>query len=222
MKKIRTHKSLHFFSPQTLHKQIEVLFRTLSYREMEIIENLQTNNEYKKSFYYACKFGIKELVTLNDTKIDLNTLPPQTIDEIGQEIINKSAITQEEYEKLELSIEIHLDSKFKEKTWNCEYCKKRGLDRQRNCGYRGEFDKNKDFKILVNGKLFTSCPIYYTDKEILADAILCFNIFDNNQLPDDGGFFDQTKFFCLSVFKIKEKLNKEQEKELEKLKRQNS
>ena len=220
--KTRVHKSFYFFSPKSTKHKIEAFFKTLSFRELELIENLYQNKEENKAYYMACKLGIINITTLSDKNININTLSPQTVNEIGSEIIDKAIITNKEYTTLKESIEIMLDNKFSKKTWKCDYCKKRGLDKQRNCGYRNELNKNKNFQIMVGNKIYTSCPMYFVDKDLCSDAILAYNIFDSGNLPDEGGFYDQTKFFCIASFAVKQKLADEEKKELDKIKRENN
>ena len=70
--------------------------------------------------------------------------------------------------------------------------------------------------------MYSYCPMYDVDKEIISKAIECFNIYDKNLTPNSGGFYDQTKFFIIASSLVQEKLNKEREKEMKKLQQESA
>ena len=220
MKKIRSHKAFYFFTPSE-YPHLDIMFRTLSYRELNSIALLQEEERYQEALYKACELAIIKISDKQERAYELYKLPIALIKELGTEIIELSEVTLEELEKLEESIYIYFDKQFKNKTWNCEYCRSKRLDRVRNCGFRNELNKKKDFKIWVGDKLYTSCPIYFIDKELLADAIECYNAFEKALLPDNGGLFDQTKFFYIASFMLHQKIQEEEQKELKELEKQN-
>jgi hypothetical protein len=217
MRKQRVSKGIYFIPLTYLNKTYFIEFRALSYKEMIFIEELFYKGNHNLALLKAIEFTKPKVYSDYYEQINIDSLSIEFIKKIGDLIISYSEVTAEEYKKLLFSIDIHLDEQFQNDTWNCEVCKSKKLDRFRNCGYRGEQNKNPNFKLYVGKKVYTYCPIYETDKEILADAIEAYNCLENGHLPDEGGLYDQTKFFNIASFKVKEKIKEEQQKELEKL-----
>ena len=210
---IYSHKIFYFFTPQT-NNLIEVTFQTLSYREINSLEVFRRKGQINYLFYKTCELAIKQIVNKQNKKIHLEDLTIATIKEIGEYILSVSDINVETLNTLYESIDIYFDKQFQNKTWDCSYCKTKGLDRVRNCGYRNEKNKKKDFKVYVGDRVYTYCPIYDIDKHLVMNAVECYNAFEKGLLPDSGGLYDQTKFFYLASFKLHEKIQKEEMKEL--------
>jgi len=215
MNEVRSHKVIHFITPST-QPFIEIMARTLSYREINSLEKYMLNGEVLKLYYYALKFALIKIEDKRGVELPFSFLSAETIKEVGKEIFEKSDVTLEVLNRLYDSIEIYFDNKFKAETWKCEVCRAKRLDRVRNCGYRGEKNKKKDFKVYVGDKVYTYCPIYDVDKNLIAEAIECYNAFEKGFLPDEGGLYDQTKFFYLASLKLYDKIQQEEMKELQK------
>jgi len=196
-------------------------YRALSHKE------LQSSVEYLNTFDYNNLFYInvveEALISLYDStgsKVHLDNLPIPIILQIGESILHKSIFTREEREKLDVSLNVVMSEDMKANTWTCEVCKKRRLDRARNCGFRNELDKNEDFRVIVNGVSYTSCPIYFVDKNLVSSAFLSYNLYQEHLYPDEGGFYDQTNFFVEASLKVSMLVSEKEKKDLEKLKNQ--
>jgi len=153
----------------------------------------------------------------NDIKINKSLVTYEIQKKVGNYILDISQITDEELQKLKLSIEIKFAKQFKTDNWDCKICQQKKLDRYRNCGYRNEKNKLKDFNILVGDRLYTYCPIYDINKELLSKAIECYNLYEKGFLPEKGGLYDQTQFFIIASTLIAEKIQEEHEKELKEM-----
>jgi len=220
MQNIRSHKVYHFLTPSS-QPNLELVLKTLSYRELNSLEPYIINGEILKAYYHALRFSIVRIENNKGEILNFSSLTSETIREAGEFILKKSDVTLDELNSLYDSIDIYFDSKFKSKTWNCDYCRKKGLDRVRNCGFRGEKEKRKDFRINVGNKVYTYCPIYDINKDLISEAIECYNAYEKGFLPDEGGLYDQTKFFYLASVKLYDKIQQEELKELQKNKEMN-
>jgi len=218
---VKSHKVIHFITPNS-QPNLELMLRTLSYREINSLEPYMLNGEVLKLYYYALKFSVVKIEDKKGVELPFSFLSSDTIKEVGKFIFEVSDVTLEVLNKLYDSIDIYFDSKFKAETWKCEVCKAKRLDRVRNCGFRGEKNKKKDFKVYVGDKVYTYCPIYDVDKKLIAEAIECYNAFEKGFLPDEGGLYDQTKFFYLASLKLYDKIQQEEMKELQKNNKESS
>ena len=77
----------------------------------------------------------------------------------------------------------------------------------------GELEKDPTFKVHADNQVYTHCPIYDIDKDILADAVDSYLMFDGKLLPDAGGLYDQTRFFVFASSIVTQKLREEEAKE---------
>jgi hypothetical protein len=220
MKKLRATKGTYYFVPEHYvnTKKVTVIMRALSHSELLSLENLLDENRDRELNVRAAETAIIKIEAFDGSSIPFEDLPYDVIVEVAEKVLELSHITIEEYERLNTSIEIHFDRTYQTDTWKCSVCRKKRLDRVRNCGFRGEKDKDPSFVTYVNNHPYSYCPIYDVDKEILADAVECYNAYDAGFLPDSGGFYDQTRFFVHASQMIFSKLKEEERKELEKLK----
>lgn len=216
MKKPYTYvATLYYHNPPFVFK-----LKPLTYKQLLDREDLIPNNQTLVNI---------EVYNSNVTEVYKNNLPTDKIlvpyeikKQVGHYILDISQLTAEELEKLQLSIEIKFDKKFQTDTWNCKICQRKKLDRMRNCGFRNEKNKLKDFNIIVGDKLYTYCPIYDIDKELLSKAIECYNLYEKGFLPEQGGLYDQTQFFIIASNLVAEKVQKEHEKELQEMQQSSS
>jgi len=179
-------------SPPTL------VLRALSIRELNLVRG------FGKSQNTAKLIAIKKslITTLNiegATSIDdvLNSLSQEQIEEIYSFIISSSVYTEALHKTTSLSIKLAMDEKFQTDTWDCDMCRHKGLDTQRNCRFREDFEELylPAFQVLVDGEVYKDCPMYYKDSVITRDAFMCYSAYDKGVLPDSGGLYDQTEFF---------------------------
>jgi hypothetical protein len=132
---------------------------------------------------------------------------------------------EEDYDSLQISTKLHFDAQFNTDTWKCSECQRKGLDKLRNFGYLNYKDNPKvfsdTFQVTVGHDRYTHCPIYDINKEILSDAIECYNSSEAKFLPDSGGLYDQTRFFVISSRIVGEKIYERDKKQLEEEQRKN-
>jgi hypothetical protein len=223
MKKIRPTKGHYFYTPESYKDsgKITVVFRALSHGELISLETLIEAKRYSEANYRAVEFAVIKIEdSFGNPSIAVNDLSTSLIEEIADRIFRMSEVTRREYEQLKSSTNIYFDPTYQTDSWKCEICREKRLDRVRNCGFRGEKDKDPNFVAYVNNQPYKYCPIYDVNKELLSDAVECYNAYDANLLPDSGGLYDQTRFFVLSSQEIFMKLKEQEKKELEKLKKQ--
>lgn len=221
MTTLRQSKSLYFYTPKQFEDNVEVLvtFSALSHGELLSLENLIKENKSGEFTYQTCTLAIKDIVDFNGEHMAFTELSPTTLLEVSTQILEVSSVPQNTLDILQKSINIKFNSAFQADTWNCDVCKAKRLDKTRNCGYRGEQDKDDSFKIHVDNQVYTSCPIYEVDVNILADAVDSYLMYDKNLLPDAGGVFDQTRFFVIASSLVTNKLREEEAKEAKKANR---
>ncbi len=215
--KPRVSKSPIFYIPTSYKdsRKFLVCCRILSKKELEALSEYNADKEVRsETSYLIYSMAIEYVEDDKGNRLTYNELPYAVCVEIAEFILKESIISPEEYEKLVLNIRLHFAEELKSDNWNCEICKNKRLDRVRNCGFRGELDKNKDFKVQIGEHIYTHCPIYDIDKELIASAIECYNIFSSGFLPDSGGLYDQTQFFITSATLVDSAYKKQQEKEM--------
>lgn len=209
-------------SPDKITKNITfytVKYRALSHKElMSSLEYLQTFNHSNLFYINVVEKAMLSCYDNVGNKLSIDDLSITTIIFIGESILDKSVFTEEERNKLDISLNVVMSEDMKGDTWDCEVCRKRRLDRIRNCGFKNELNKKKDFRVVVNGVSYTSCPIYFVDKNLVSSAFLSYNLYQEHLYPDSGGFFDQTNFFVEASLKVSTIVSEKEKKELEELK----
>jgi len=215
--KPRISKAPIFYIPSSYKdsRKFLVCCRVLSKKELEALSEYNSDHEVQaETAYLVYSMAINYVEDEQGNRLTYDDLPYSVCVEIAKFILQESVITPEEYEKLELNIRLHFSDELKSDNWNCEVCRSKRLDRVRNCGFRGELDKSKDFKVQIGEHIYTHCPIYDIDKELIAAAIESYNIFSSGFLPDSGGLYDQTQFFITSATLVDRAYKKQQEKEM--------
>ena len=150
------------------------------------------------------------------TAVDINNLPPEVIKEVAEYLVTYSKVTTDFIETLEVGVDLSLDPKYKTDTWKCIVCKKRKLDKTRNCGFLNEQEKDPEWEVAVRGKVYKHCPIYMVDASLTADAFLAYQYFKDGVLPESGGLFDQTEFFVQSSQFVSNKVAEYEQEEMKK------
>jgi hypothetical protein len=221
MKPARVSKGIFFYTPSTYLENGLITYRALSEKELRVVEQLIVEDRKpSEAAIRIIEFAILKIEASNGTEVSIEDISFDVITEISTEIVKMSSPSDDDMDSLNLSIDIKLGDALSSETWECSVCRDKRLDKTRNCKFLSEEDQkkyyDKDFKIRVNGSLYTHCPIYDIDLELLSSAIECHNILDLGFLPDEGGFLDQTRFFIIASQKIKYVLK---QRELEDLKR---
>jgi hypothetical protein len=221
VQKQRVTKGLYYFTPERYEEDIafQITFRALSYKELESVMPLADSGMHNLLAYQICKLAIIDIEDEYGQSHSLSTLPPGVLLETSNEILTISTIDAEEYEKLRLTIDIAFDDTFKTDSWACSTCQRKKLDRIRNCGLLGEEFQHNDFTVVVGKQVYKKCPIYELDAELLDASLESYQMYEKNFLPDEGGLYDQTKFFIVASRLVSQKLKEEEIKELKKQKK---
>ncbi len=214
MKKLRQSKGLYFYTPKQYEDEVEFLitFTALSHGQLISLDNLIEAHKPNEYNYRVCKLTIKSIEDNLGNDLEFSALSPKVIAEVATEIIKLSGVTPDELHTLQKSVNIKFGSSFQAETWNCDVCKSKRLDKTRNCGFLGNKTADPEFKIHADNQVYTYCPIYDVDTDLLADAVDSYTMYDKKLLPDGGGLYDQTRFFVLASTIITQKLREEEAK----------
>jgi len=218
-------KGIHFYTPPEYKDsgKITIIYRALSESEIRSISSLMNEGRKSEAAYRILQIAIKEIESMSGDSLTIDDLPLKLVTDIATEIINTSTVSDEELRKVKTSVALKTDESFSGETWDCNVCKQKNLDKTRNCGFLSKQEQEKyydpDFKVKVGKDLYTHCPIFDIDVELLSAAIECNNILELGQLPDDGGFLDQTQFFVLASQEVKYKVAEAQEKKMKEMER---
>ena len=215
MTQLRQSKGLYFFVPKQFEAETDILisFTALSHGQLLSLEPLIAEQRHNEFTYQTCKLSIVDIEDNQGNLVNFTTLSPKTLAELSNAVLVASSVTQDELDILSQSINIKFGKEFQAETWNCEVCQHKRLDRVRNCGFRGEKEKDPSFRLQADNQVYKYCPIYEVDADVLADAVDSYVMYDKQLLPDVGGLYDQTRFFVLSSSLVKNKLRSEEEKE---------
>lgn len=191
----------------TLSSPILIL-RSLSARELDLVRHTkeQSINLSKIVAIKKAIVGSINFIGVSSNDDIINTLSSQQKEEIYSFILSCSMYTEDIHKATSLTIKLSLEEKFNTDTWNCELCKSKGLDKVRNCKFREDLEEIRDnsFQVLVAGEIYTDCPMYYKDNELLSDAVACYTAYEKGILPDEGGLLDQTEFFIATSATIRD------------------
>jgi hypothetical protein len=198
---MQLHKQTHYYTPSVYldasFPEVSVVFSTLSLRDINTVNTIYNENKPNEYIYRVCELAIKSIETVENNKLEFSSLPITIMKEIADHIIKTSSISSEQYERMSTTADLYFSDVLSSDNWKCEVCKQKRLQGSRNCGFLGEQEKSKDFKLVINNNLYTHCPVFDMDLSILSIGIEAYNIFKAGFLPDDGGWFDQTHTFCI-------------------------
>jgi len=187
-------------------------YRVLTKRELLDLASL-----YLKGNRVTPLYKLKIVETALSDKTIIDYLADSDIDNLFEEIINKSVVSEEELQKLEDLFWLLNDKNLKSDTWNCKACKELGLQESRGCKFLKE-EEREITQIYAAGKLWTYCPIYEVEinKELLNNAFEAYRYFDKGILPENGSVYDQTLGFIEYSSKISSLIKELEAREIEK------
>jgi hypothetical protein len=199
--------------------------QVLSYRQtLDIYSPENTSRVITNMLILA---GVKLVHNVLDDEGNILSLTPDKIlpyltenqkHNIANLITQKSKIQMEQYQGLNLGLDIVYDDKYQDDSWKCDVCKLKNMHKARNCPFEN-FPQDKRIKYYIKGKLFNTCPIGSYDRHLVADAYECFKAWEQGVLIEAGGLYDQTEFFVIASQLVKAKQNEYQSKKLEESKR---
>lgn len=207
---------VYTFDDTTL-SPLSVVFRALSKRELGFIRGLENPTENMIRVITLEKALIK-FINVKDTQGNPITTPVlEVLSTTQQQILSNniykvSTLTSDILESMSLNTKLALQDKFKTETWNCEECQRRGLDKERNCKKRDDYDDLwlPTFKVLVGNEEYRDCPMFYRDDELVSAMFNCYSLADKGILPDIGAGVDQTEFYQYAVDMVTGEINKQQ------------
>jgi hypothetical protein len=178
--------------------------KVITYRVLSKKELLQLQNKYYDENSPTNNLFKLNVVKLSVIDFDVDYLSDNVIEDLFTEIMKVSKVTNELLKDLQHSFDITNDEKLKGDTWNCEVCKGRNLQYSRNCPFLKDKSKcDTSFQILIQGELYTECPIGLVNQELLQAGYDCYFMYSKGHLPEIGGMYDQTEFFnmvAISMF----------------------
>lgn len=198
----------------------QILFKALSKRQLEYIRGFDNIKRNELNIIILQKslikfFNVKDVNNniISEPNIELLTFKQR--EKLANIILKVSVVTEEIIQKIQVNVNISMDKKFKTDTWNCEVCRSKGLDKQRNCKFRTDYDKLfvSDLNIMVGDTKYNHCPMYYIDYNLLSDTYSCYNALDKGLLPEIGGTIDQTEFFYYATEIVRKAINDKYDKE---------
>ena len=221
----RISKGIHFFTPEVYEDsgKLSFTYRLLSDKELLSIEELFDDNRRNEVVYRTLQFSLIRIENIFGEEVHTNDVPFLILEELVNKIVEESVLSSEEADTIMTSLDIHFEDEFKSDTWSCETCRRKGLDKFRNCGYL-DYKNNKeyyspDFKLYVGANVYTHCPIFDIDSDLLGIAIQCYNIKEAGFLPDSGGYYDQTRIFRILSTIVTNKVAEQEKKQLEEMKK---
>ena len=195
------------------------VLHTLSYKSILNLNYFLENRKYSEYYIRLLEESLITIEDENNENIPIEWVPYKVLKEVGDFVVEESTISEKELTQLKTSLEIHFSKQMQADTWKCDVCRRKRLDKQRNCGFLPKEERQDvDFKLYVGNTLYTHCPIYDVNPSLLSTAIEAYNIGKNRFLPDTGGWYDQTQFFCIAYQLVADAVAKKQEEELKELK----
>lgn len=83
--------------------------------------------------------------------------------------------------------------------------------------YRDKYGKNH-IPMVIGDVEYYKCPMGEVDWELWSDAQEAYMLFDKGFLPADGGWGDQTDFFCSSAILVNTRLKQKESDDIKKMK----
>jgi len=215
-----------WYTPQSQkdeQKPVRFLIKTIPYRFTSILsidseQDYLLINEFIKEH---CILDFKNIITdipKNDFIQDLELyIPKEMYEDLIHKIMELWSPDEDFLHTLTTTVELMVDPRFSDSTWNCKLCQKRGLDKQRNCPLiKGTDHLDPMFRLSFMGETRTSCPVTEKD-EVLSRILLEGHGFrEMRQLPESGGLGDQPILFVTGTQHLAERLkyfNKKAEEE---------
>lgn len=121
-------------------------------------------------------------------------------------LILMSTLTSQQQDNLESVLSVALSPRLQGDNWDCATCVHKKLQPHRACGYTDP-STHLEFKMKINNKVYTKCPISTLDKYITYLASEAYKLFDSGTLPEDGGVGNQTLWAVQAATIYKKLLN---------------
>jgi hypothetical protein len=201
--------------------EVTVVYNTLSNSQLKSADFVYSSGNYKEYVYRVCEFAISKIETVDGDTLTINSLPSSLLSNIANEIIKTSTLSPEDMDKIETSLSVFFSEQLSSDTWKCDICKQKRLDNTRNCGFKQDAPHNPDFKIMVNKTIYTHCPIFDVDNNIISSGIEAYNVLKGRFLPDSGGWADQTQAFTILSVIVNNKIEERNKIQMDKMLKEN-
>jgi len=206
-----------WYTPQSQkdeQKPVRFLIQTIPYRFTSLaIARVNTNSLVVNDFLKEhCILDFQNIITdipKNDFIQDLEIyIGKEMFDDVINKILELWSPDSKFLSTLVTTIEIMLDPRFGDGTWNCRTCQERGLDKQRNCPLiEGTDHLDAMFKLPFMDETITECPVSGKDERLGQLLLEGYNFREINQLPEAGGMGDQPIIFVTGTQYLAERLN---------------
>lgn len=158
----------------------------------------------------------ENLLGVTDTPIWSSIMSKDIQDELLHTIVSLYTPNVAFYDTLAITLDLSINPKFSDPSWNCKVCQERKLDTQRNCPFLDPEEYHEDtYSLQVLDEMVRVCPMNKKDNNILQQAFEARNIRTNNTLPEVGGIGDQTVFFVVASQKVEAVIKHYERKQLE-------
>lgn len=184
-------------------------YKSLSYKELELLQTKYLEKQHQH------KILIIKTSLIN--KEDFYTLTSKDLDILYANILTSSYVSNEDMASIKRAVGIVMEESFKDDTFkNCDLCKERGLDKQRNCPMLDKSTHDPMVFYIVDQEKVKICPMEDVNSPIVADAFRCHSLSSGGFMPSAGGMYDQTMFFVESSLLVKGVIDRAQAKAMEK------
>jgi hypothetical protein len=142
-------------------------------------------------------------------------LPLSVQQDILKTLLSLFYPTKEFIRELTFNLDIQLDSRYSNESWNCKICQAKGLDKQRNCPYLDKNEYHDDtFTLEVGNEIYTMCPMDKKDYKLMSVSFEAHRMLDKGIMPENGSYGDQPLLFCILAKAVKDKIDEYEHKQL--------
>jgi len=194
----------------------EFLIRTFPYHflstyhlsdEISKLSGVHSNSIERTLFEY-CIVDYRNIIDAKGLPVKpkdiISVLPAEMVGELLEFIFKISMYTPESIATLSTSLYTQHNPRFSDKSWNCETCQSRKLDRLRNCPFLNKEGYSPDIRYDTIDGVSTVCPIGLVDTLMSNRAMEAYIFRNQSLLPEDGGIRNQTVFFIVASQKMSE------------------
>lgn len=124
-------------------------------------------------------------------------LPEDLRNELIATILESSMPSADFLNKLDINIELTINKRFQDESWDCAKCQSRNMHYQRNCPYLPSEEHEDTFSIRVLDNVYRVCPMSIKDQQLIRSAFEAKNLRDMHGLPLEGSIGEQSIFFVV-------------------------
>jgi hypothetical protein len=194
-------------------KPLRVLLKTVPYRFTEIfrLSDYHDSTDIERKLLNYCILDIENIVSdvpvSEIIKNPRHYLPSDLINEMVEFILDLWLPSEEFTSTMVATVELMVDPRFSDNTWNCQVCQRRKLDVQRNCPLiEGTEHLDPNFAVPFMGETITICPVSEKDEQLGQVILEGYNFKDAGFLPEPGSMGDQPVFFVVGTQALSDRI----------------